>query len=62
MVESKHHERIGICENPFVNRELESRLINALKNGHRMARGLARNLLEAERGTVEKLERTRNPL
>ena len=40
----------------------QSRLINALKNGHRMAGGLARNLLEAERGAVEKLQRTRDPL
>ena len=42
VVESKHHERVGICQNPFVDRQLESRLINALKNGHRMAGGLAR--------------------
>jgi hypothetical protein len=40
----------------------ETRLVNALENGDRMAGDLASNLLEAERGTVEKLQRTRNPL
>ena len=62
VVESKHHERVGIGEDPFVNRQLEARLVNALENGDRMAGGLAGHLLEAKRGTVEKLQRTRNPL
>ena len=62
VVESKHHERVGICENPFVNWQLETRLVNALENGNSMAGGLAGNTLEVERGTVEKLQRTRNPL
>ena len=31
VVESKHHERVGICEDPFVNRQLEARLVDALE-------------------------------
>ena len=62
VVESEHHERVGICQDPFVNRQLVARLVNALENGDRMAGGFAGNLLEAERGAVEKLQRTRNPL
>ena len=62
MVWAKHHERVGIGEDSFVNQQLEARLVDALKHRHRMAGGLAGNLLEAESGTVEKLQRTRDPL
>src|ERR1700732_235862 len=62
VVEAKHHVLVGLCEDSVVNRQLKTRLVNALENADRMAGGLARNLLEAERGTVEKLQSTRNPL
>jgi hypothetical protein len=62
VIQAKHHERVGICEDSFVNRQLEAGLVDALKHCHRMAGGLAGNLLEAESGTVEKLQCTCDPL
>src|ERR1700737_5548599 len=32
VVEAKHHERVAIGEDPFVNRQLETGLVNALEN------------------------------
>ena len=62
MVESEHHQRVGVGQNPLVDRQLETRLVNALEDGDRMAGGLAGNLLKAERGAVEKLQRAGDPL
>ena len=62
VVQPEHHERVGVGQNPFVNRQLVARLVDALEHGDRMAGGLAGNLLEAERGAVEQLQRTGDPL
>ena len=55
MVESEHHERVGIGQNAFVDRKLVSSLVNALEHSDRVAGGFAGNLLEAERGAVKQL-------
>ena len=48
MVESEHHQRVGVSENALVDRQLIAGLVNALENGDRMARCLAGDLLETE--------------
>ncbi len=62
MVEPEHHERVGVSQNPFVNRQLVARLVDALEHGDRVAGCFAGNLLEAERGAVKKLQRAGDPL
>ena len=62
VVQPEHQERIGVGQNPFVNRQLVARLVDALEHGDRVAGGFAGNLLEAERGAVEKLQRAGDSL
>ena len=62
MVESEHQERVGVRQNPFVNRQSVARLVDALEHCDRVAGGFAGNLLEAECGAVKKLQRAGDPL
>jgi len=62
MVQSEHEESIRVVQNPVVDRQLVARLIDALKYGDRMAGDVADHLLEIECGSVEELERSRDPL
>ena len=62
MVEAEHHERVGVRQNSFIDRQLVAGLVDSLENGDRMAGYLAGDLLEAERGAMEQLQRSGNPL
>ena len=62
MIEPEHHESIGVGENAFVDRQLVPGLVDALKNGDRMPRCLAGDLLETEGRAVKQLERSRDAL
>ena len=62
VVEAEHHQRVGVGQDPFVDRQLVARLVDALEDGDRMAGGFADDLLEAERGAVEQLQRAGDPL
>ncbi len=48
MIEAENHQRIGVGKNAFVDRQLVSGLINALKDGDGMSRGFAGDLLKTE--------------
>ena len=43
MVEAEHHQRVGVGQNPFVDGQLVSRLVDALEHGDRVAGGFAGN-------------------
>ena len=62
VVEPEDHQCIGVSQNAFVDGELVARLIDALKDGHGVAGGFTRELLEAQGGAVKQLQRTRNSL
>ena len=62
MVETEHHQRVGVREDALVDRLLEPGLVDALKHGHRMPGHLADGLLESEGRSVEQLERPGDPL
>src|SRR5207247_11367926 len=62
MVKAKYHEGVCVCQDRFINRQLKSRLINALKHGDRMASHLADQLLEIQCGNMEQLERAGDSL
>ena len=62
VVESEHQERVGVSQNPFVNRQFVTRLVDALEHGNRVASCFTGNLLEAERGAVKKFQRAGDPL
>ena len=62
VVESEHQERVGISQNPFVNRQFVTRLVDALEHGDRVASCFTGNLLEPERGAVKKFQRAGDPL
>ena len=49
VVQAEHHDRIGIRQDPFVDRQLVAYLIDALEHRDRMAGDFASDLLEAER-------------
>src|ERR1700746_2275160 len=62
VVESEHHESIGVREYALIDRQLESGLVDTLEHGDRMAGRLAGNSLEAERRAVKQLQGPRDPL
>ena len=49
VVESEHHQGVGVSQDPFVNRKLVARLVDALKHGDAVARRLTRQLLKRQR-------------
>ena len=44
VVQAEHHQRVGVGQNPFVNRQLVAGLVDALEHGDRMAGGFAGDL------------------
>ena len=46
MIETEHHQRVGVVENAGVDRQLLTRLIDALVHRHRLPGQLADQLLE----------------
>ncbi len=62
MVESEHHQRVGVGQNTFIDRQLESGLVDALEDGDRMASRFASDLLETEGRAVKELKRSRDAL
>ena len=46
MVETEHHEGVGVGQDAFVDRELVSGLVDALEDGHRVPGGLLGQVLE----------------
>ena len=46
VVQAEHHQRVGVGQHPFVNRQLVAGLVDALEHGDRMAGRLADDLLE----------------
>ena len=62
VVETEHHQRVGVLQDAFVDRELVSCLVNPLKYRGRMAGDLGNDLLKGERGAVEQLQRACNSL
>ncbi len=56
MVEAEHHQRVGVGEDPLVDRQLVPRLVDALVHGDGMPGRLAHELLERQRRAVEQLE------
>jgi hypothetical protein len=49
VVQSKHKECVGICQEAFLYRQRIPSLIDALKDCYRMTRGLTGDLLKTER-------------
>jgi hypothetical protein len=62
VVEAKHHQRVRIVEDTRVDRQLLTRLIDALVHGHRLPGQLADQLLETEQRQMEQFERTGDAL
>ncbi len=62
MVEAEHHERVGVGQHAFVDREPVAGLVDALEDGDGVPGGLSRELLEGEGGTVEQLQRAGDAL
>jgi hypothetical protein len=62
MIETKHHQRVGVGESPFVERQSLACLVNPLVNSDRVPRRLADERLESNSRQVEQLKRTRNSL
>src|ERR1700758_4845913 len=62
MVETKHHQSVGVGEYPFVERQSLTRLVNPLVNSDGMPCRLAHECLEPNGRQVKQLKRTGNSL
>ena len=62
MVQTEHHQRVGVGQDPFVDRQLVAGLVDALEDGDRVPGGLSGELLECQGGAVEQLQRARDAL
>ena len=62
MIEAEHHQRVRIVENARVDRQLLSRLVDALVDGHGMSRQLSNQLLETQQRQMEQFERAGDAL
>ena len=62
MVEAEHHERVGVGQHPFVDRELVAGLVDALEDRHWVPSGLLGQLLERQGGAVEEFQGARDAL
>ena len=62
MVEPEHHQRVGVGQNPLVDRKFVAGLVDALEDGDGVPGGLSRELLEGEGGPVEQLQRAGDAL
>ena len=56
MVEAEHHQRVGVGQHAFVDRELVAGLVDALEDGHWVPGGLLGQLLESQGGPVEEFQ------
>ena len=59
MVETEHHERVGVGQDAFVDRELVAGLVDALEHRHRVPGGLSGEVLERQGGAVEEFQACR---
>ena len=55
VIQPEHHQRVRVCKNSFIDRELVPCLVDALINSHWMIGRLAYELLEGEGRTMEQL-------
>ena len=62
MVEPEHHQRVGVGQDPFVDRQLVAGLVDALVDRDRVPGGLPGELLEGQGGAVEQLQCARDAL
>src|SRR6266850_380296 len=62
VVQAKYHERVGVGEDSFVDRQALSGLVDPLINSHGLSRDLAEEVLEVHQRQVKQLERAGNPL
>ena len=62
MVETEHHERVGVGQHPFVDRELVTGLVDALEHRDRVAGGLLGQFLERQCGSMEQFQGARDAL
>src|SRR5438067_10087815 len=62
VVETKHHQRVGVGEHPFVERQSLARLVDSLVNSDGLPRSLADERLEPYGRQVEQLKRAGNSL
>ena len=62
VVQSEHHERVTVGQNPLVDRQFVARLVDALEDRDRVAGGFAGNLLKAQRRAMEEFQRAGDPL
>ena len=53
MIESEHHQGVGVGENAFIDRQLVAGLVDALEDRDRMAGRFAGDLLETEGRAVK---------
>ena len=62
VVQPEDQQRVGVRQDPLVDRQPVAGLVDALEHGDRMAGHFAHRLLEVERGAVEQLQRARDAL
>src|SRR4051812_40326721 len=62
VVQTKYHERVGIREDTFVDRQAPSGLIDPLINSHGLSRDLTDQVLEIHQRQVKQLKCASNPL
>ena len=55
MVETEHHQRVGVGQDSLVDRQLVAGLVDALEDGDRVPGGFSGELLECQGGPVEEL-------
>ena len=53
VVQAENHQRVRVCKNSLIDRELVPCLVDALVNSHWMISRLTHDLLESEGGAVE---------
>ena len=56
VIEAEHHQRVRIVEDARVDRQLLSRLVDALVDGHGMSRQFSDQLLETQQRQMEEFE------
>ena len=57
MVEPEHHQRVGVGQDPFVDRQLVAGLVDALVDRDRVPGGLSGELLKCQGRAVKQLQR-----
>ena len=62
VIEAEHHQRVRVLEDARVDRQLLSRLVDALVDGHGMSGQLSHQLLETKQRQMEQFEGAGDPL